>query len=131
MYTDWILRGLLWGLLLTFPALADDVVLNWTAPTTRTDGSALSISEIERYLATVIDPANRMQIIDVGKSLSYQIYGLNLGGKYYFKVNTEDTDGRVSPDSDSVCLFLNSVRKSCIDPPTNGSISAPTNGSIE
>ncbi|MES9972250.1 MAG: putative Ig domain-containing protein [Candidatus Thiodiazotropha sp.] len=75
-----------------------DVALGWVPPSTRTDGSALDLSEIagyKIYMGTTAD--NLEQIVDLADSTiqDYVVENLDVGD-YYFAVTTYDMDGNES-----------------------------------
>jgi hypothetical protein len=74
------------------------VSLAWTAPSSRTDGSTLDMSEIggyRIYMGTTTD--NLQQVLDLADSTisDYVIDNLD-NGDYYFAVTAYDTDGNES-----------------------------------
>ncbi|MES9991234.1 MAG: putative Ig domain-containing protein [Candidatus Thiodiazotropha sp.] len=74
------------------------ISLMWVPPSTRTDGSALDLSEIEGYkiyMGTTSD--NLTQIVDLADSTINEHVVDNLAtGDYYFAVTTYDTEGNES-----------------------------------
>jgi hypothetical protein len=85
------------------PAIGD-VSLAWVAPTTRTDGSSLDMSEIggyKVYMGTTED--NLEQVVDLadGSISDYVVEDLTTGD-YYFAVTTYDTEGNESSYSNVV-----------------------------
>jgi hypothetical protein len=81
-----------------------DVSLTWVAPSTRTDGSSLDMSEIggyKVYMGTTDD--NLEQVLDLADSSisDYVVEGLATGD-YYFAVTTYDTEGNESSYSNIV-----------------------------
>jgi hypothetical protein len=81
-----------------------DVSLEWVAPTTRTDGSALDMSEIggyKVYMGTSDD--NLEQVVDLAdSSISDYVVEDLATGDYYFAVTTYDTEGNESSYSNVV-----------------------------
>jgi hypothetical protein len=78
--------------------------LSWTAPSTRTDGSALDLSEIAGYVVYLGTSSNNLQeekVINDGSAVSYTINGVELG-IHYVAVTTFDRDGNVSSYSNIV-----------------------------
>ncbi|MGD8589000.1 MAG: putative Ig domain-containing protein, partial [Chromatiales bacterium] len=72
--------------------------LSWQIPTTRTDGTPLTISEIEGYRVYMGDADdNLVMIVDLndGTQTSYTVTDLT-AGNYHFAVTTYDTDGNES-----------------------------------
>jgi hypothetical protein len=78
--------------------------LSWTAPTTRTDGSPISLSEIDGYRvyygSTQGDYPDSVDIND-GSASSATISGVP-AGDYYIVMTTYDSDGRESSQSGAV-----------------------------
>jgi hypothetical protein len=75
-----------------------NVSLRWTPPSTRTDGSALDLSEIggyKIYMGTTAD--NLQQVLDLSDSTitGYVMENLD-SGDYYFAVTIYDTEGNES-----------------------------------
>ncbi|MDC0661934.1 PA14 domain-containing protein [Marinobacter sp. SS21] len=87
---------------------SDTVNLTWTAPSTRTDGSSLSLSEISHYLISYgQSEANLDNNVQVsGEQTSYSLEGLN-SGTWYFSIQVVDTDGLASNPSDPVSYQVN------------------------
>jgi hypothetical protein len=81
-----------------------DVSLEWVAPTTRTDGSSLDMSEIggyKVYMGTSDDSLE--QVIDLAdNSVSDYVVEDLATGDYYFAVTTYDTEGNESSYSNVV-----------------------------
>ncbi len=80
------------------------VVLNWTAPTARADGTALSLSQIADYTVyygTAKGNYPNSIYIDDGSVTSANITDLPLG-TYYITATTRDTAGRESEQSSVV-----------------------------
>ncbi len=78
--------------------------LSWTAPSTRTDGSALDLSEIAGYVVYLGTSSNNLQeekVINDGSAVSYTINGVELG-IHYVAVTTFDSDGNVSSYSNII-----------------------------
>lgn len=115
--------------LFSAPALSapKDVIASWNSPTTREDGSPLSVDEIAHYLLLMTAPSGSSSTTTVNKEFNqYVFYGLDQHGIYSLNIYTEDTGGRVSKPSVSVDVFVSNL-----SPPTNGRIDPPTNGSID
>ncbi|MFB1002485.1 MAG: hypothetical protein QMC22_08090, partial [Pseudomonadales bacterium] len=82
-----------------------DVALNWGTPTTRTDGSPLSINEIDHYeiyYSSISEDGNNESTVSVAATNSsnqlvndYEITALPIG-EYYFSIATVDTAGIAS-----------------------------------
>ena len=74
---------------------ASSATLSWTAPTTYTDGSALTtLSGFKVFSGTT--SGNLTQSTDVGKATSYSFSGLNDSTTYYFEVQAYDATGNTS-----------------------------------
>jgi len=79
------------------------ITLSWTAPGTRTDGSSISLSEIDHYRVDYgqqIEDLSQTVDVEAGTT-SYTFDGLATG-TWYFQVYVVDTDGLVSPGSEVV-----------------------------
>jgi hypothetical protein len=75
-----------------------DITLSWVAPSTRTDGSALSLSEIAGYRVYMGNSANNLSPIvdlDNGNSERHVVEDLE-NGTYYFAISVYDTAGNES-----------------------------------
>jgi prepilin-type N-terminal cleavage/methylation domain-containing protein len=70
-----------------------DVLLSWSAPTTRIDGSAIGLDEIRHYVAyyDTIPGSYADSALSVGPSPSVLITGLPLCRMFYFNVRPVDT----------------------------------------
>jgi hypothetical protein len=69
--------------------------LNWVAPVTRTDGSPISLAEIEGYKVYIgTSTGNYTDIVNIsdGSQTSVTITGI-LNGTYYVAMTTYDTGG--------------------------------------
>ena len=76
-------------------AQAATASLSWTAPTTHTDGTALT--NLAGYkLCTGTTSGSYSQVLDVGKVTSYSLTSLNDATTYYFAVTAYDTAGNTS-----------------------------------
>lgn len=76
------------------------VTLSWTAPLTRTDGSSISLSEIQSYevlYGTAADNLSELKVVD-GSQTSTEISGLS-SGTWYFSVRVVDINGLKSEGS--------------------------------
>ena len=74
--------------------------LSWTAPLTRVDGSAISLSEIQSYeilYGSSPDSLSNTVTVD-GSQTSAKITGLN-PGPWYFSIRVIDTNGLTSDNS--------------------------------
>lgn len=81
-----------------------DVTLRWVAPTTRSDGSPISLSQIAGFrIHYGTTPGNYTGQINVndGSTTTYTIRNL-VPATYYFAVTTIDADGRESTYSSTV-----------------------------
>lgn len=79
------------------------ITLSWTAPGTRTDGSSISLSEIDHYRVDYgqqIEDLSQTVDVEAGTT-NYTFDGLATG-TWYFQVYVVDTDGLVSPGSEVV-----------------------------
>jgi hypothetical protein len=78
--------------------------LSWNAPTTRTDGKALSMSEIGGYTVRYgTSPGNYTNSVNVPDAYTMQHTFASLNqGTYYFVVSAYDKDGQTSGNSTSV-----------------------------
>lgn len=83
-------------------------LISWTAPSTRSDGTSLALSEINSYLIKYGSSSSNLdQSVSVpGDATSATIEGLTTG-TWYFTVQTEDTAGLLSPPSDQVTKTVN------------------------
>ncbi|MEN8179779.1 MAG: fibronectin type III domain-containing protein [Pseudomonadota bacterium] len=84
--------------------LEQSVNLSWTAPTTRTDGELLSLSDLEGYrIYYGTEEANLIPLVDLDDSAttSYSVNELS-PGFYYFTVTAYDYDGLESGFSEVV-----------------------------
>ncbi len=72
--------------------------LSWQIPTTRTDGTALALSEIggfRIYMGSTSENLTMIVDLENGATTSYSVTGL-AAGSYYFSVTTYDADGNES-----------------------------------
>lgn len=87
------------------PPSEGTVTLSWTAPSTRMDGSSISLSEIDYYIInygmneTTLD---REQQVD-GPETSYSFSGLS-SGTWYFTIRVVDSSGLSSAPSSPVSV---------------------------
>ena len=78
-----------------------EAVLAWDAPTTNTDGSALTdLAGYRLYSGTA--SAAYGAPIDVGNMTEYHVTGLSSGVRYYFTVTAYDASGGESVFSNEV-----------------------------
>jgi hypothetical protein len=85
-------------------AATGSMPLRWTAPSTRTDGSSLSLSEIDGYRIYIGTTQNNMQMhldLSQGDLSSYTIDNLELGD-YYVAISAYDRTGNASDLSNIV-----------------------------
>lgn len=81
-----------------------DVTLRWVAPTTRSDGSAISLSQIASFrihYGTAVGNYTSTVNVNDGSATSYTIRDM-APATYYFAVITVDMDGRESTYSNPV-----------------------------
>jgi hypothetical protein len=74
------------------------LTLKWTAPVTRTDGTALDVSEIDGYFIYIGETAQTMQIetdLNDGQTDSYIVENVPVG-TYYVALTVYDVDGNES-----------------------------------
>ncbi len=84
------------------PAASSSVTLNWEAPGTRVDGTAMAIEDIAGYkLHYGSSSGSYTGSIDVGNSNSYTMEDLP-AGTYYFAVTAYDLNGNESAYSPEV-----------------------------
>ena len=87
------------------PAQAGSAGLSWTAPTTNTNGTALTdLGGYKLHIGTA--SRSYTQNIDVGKLTNYQASNLTDGSTYYFAVTSYDTAGLESGYSNEVSKVL-------------------------
>lgn len=85
--------------------LAGSATLSWTAPTTNSDGTALTdLSGYKVYYGTTSGVYSSS--VDAGNVMSYQLTGLTDGATYYFAVTAYDTSGNQSVYSSEVSKTL-------------------------
>ena len=86
------------------PVQTGSLTLQWTAPVTRTDGTPLSLADIDGYRILYGDSAenysNRLDVPD-GTAQSATITDIPVG-TYYIVMTTYDVDGRESAHSSMV-----------------------------
>ncbi|MCM0082099.1 fibronectin type III domain-containing protein [Geomonas sp. Red32] len=124
---------LTWG---ARPAEAAQATLNWSAPTTNTNGSTLTdLAGYKVYLGSASH--SYQQKIDVGKVTSYAASNLTAGSTYYFAVTAYDTAGNESSYSNevtkTVAVSTYTVTATCYAGGTltavgNSNVSTATNG---
>jgi hypothetical protein len=85
-------------------SVSGSISLNWVAPTTRTDGSALNLSEIQGYciyLGTTRDNLEMVADINLSNQTSYVVEDLDVGD-YYVAVTVYDQAHNMSGFSNIV-----------------------------
>ncbi|MCG8017174.1 MAG: hypothetical protein JAY97_13260 [Candidatus Thiodiazotropha sp. 'RUGA'] len=78
--------------------------LSWVAPSTRTDGSFLDLSELAGYKIYSGPSSNNLELIadiEDGHVTSYDLSSMN-AGSYFFGIVAYDTDGLNSPISERI-----------------------------
>ena len=81
------------------------VTLTWTAPSTRMDGTSISLSEIDYYVISYGQSEGSLsetQQVD-GAETSFQFENL-APGTWYFTIRVVDMDGLSSPESEPVSV---------------------------
>lgn len=79
------------------------VMLSWTAPLTRVDGSSIALSEIQSYeilYGSSPDRLSNTKTVDGGQT-SAEVTGLS-PGTWYFAIRVIDTDGLTSQNSQTL-----------------------------
>ena len=84
---------------LSFSAYAADYTLTWDIPIERVDGTSLPIGEVGSYSLWVDD---ELVIGDIPPDATTATITVQ-SGQRCFKMNTEDTEGRIGPFSDVAC----------------------------
>lgn len=84
-------------------SVSAQVTLQWVAPTTRTDGGAIAMSEIGGYRIYYGPSANDTpNFVDVEDETASQ-YTITLeSGTYYFRVSAYDADGIEGPKTSAI-----------------------------
>ena len=101
------------------------ITLNWTAPTTNTDGSTLTdLAGYKIYYGN--SSGNYTNSVNVGNASSYTFSSLN-NGTYYFAATAYDTSGVESALSNEVAKTQSAV--SDTTPPTVTSFTIPSSSS--
>ncbi|PVV22314.1 MAG: hypothetical protein B6D78_05525 [gamma proteobacterium symbiont of Ctena orbiculata] len=88
----------------TTTAVTGSISLRWNAPTTRTDGSALSLADIQGfciYVGTTRDNLQMVADINEGDRTTYVLDNLDLGD-YYVAVSVYDQENNMSSYSNVV-----------------------------
>lgn len=83
------------------------VTVTWTAPSTRTDGSSISLSEIDYYELSYGQSVDRLtETVTVGPAeTSYTFDGLATGD-WFFAIRVVDTQGLASDQSEPVSFSI-------------------------
>ncbi|PPI84722.1 hypothetical protein KEHDKFFH_08445 [Marinobacter maroccanus] len=83
------------------------VTVTWTAPSTRTDGSSISLSEIDYYELSYGQSVDRLtETVTVGPAeTSYTFDGLSTGD-WFFAIRVIDTQGLASDQSEPVSFSI-------------------------
>ena len=82
----------------------DSALLQWQAPSTREDGTSLSMAELKGYeIDYGQDPSNLNQTMTINDAYTMSATIANLSsGQWYFAVKAIDTNGNISPMSSVV-----------------------------
>ncbi len=83
------------------------ITLTWTAPTTKTDNTPLSLSEIAGYSVYVgTDPGNlfAFALINDGSTTQYTIDNNLLSGSYYVAITSFDAEFNESAYSNIIAI---------------------------
>lgn len=92
--------------LMALPAMAN-IVITWTAPTQREDGTVLLPSEIASYTLNVtLGGVAQPDITIPGSAVTYT-FADTVKGKYCFTMETVDTQGLTSVPTSPVCRNAN------------------------
>lgn len=89
-------------------ASTGSATIHWTAPTSRLDGSALSLSQIDGYKVyegTSTSDLSRIATVNDSSSVDVTVNGL-ASGTHYFAVSATDTDGLEGPQSKPVSFTV-------------------------
>lgn len=86
-----------------------DIALSWVAPSTRTDGANLDLSEIGGYVVHLGTSSNNLQSwVDINDNTTTTHTINNLAyGTYYIAITSYDTDGNTSSFSNIVTVVVN------------------------
>lgn len=83
------------------------VTLTWTAPSTRMDGTSISLSEIDYYVIEYgQDVANLAQSVNVGGAEVNYTFNDLASGTWYFTIRVVDTNGLSSAPSEPVSAVV-------------------------
>lgn len=81
----------------------DTVTLSWTAPSTRMDGSSISLSEIDYYIINYGQNADDLNLEqNVGGAMTSHTFDNLATGTWYFTIRVVDTNGLSSAPSSPV-----------------------------
>jgi len=84
-----------------------DISLNWTAPSSRTDGSSVSLSEVGGYKVYVgTQSGNYNPGIDVGNTTSHTLSSMS-PGTYYLALSAYDSNSQESQLSSEFPVTIN------------------------
>jgi hypothetical protein len=90
------------------PVQTGSVTLGWSAPVTRSDGTPLSLADIDGYFihygTSAGNYTNHVKVAD-GTAQSVTLTDLPLGA-YYLVMTTYDVDGRESNYSEVISLIV-------------------------
>jgi len=79
------------------------ITVSWTAPGTRTDGTSISLSEIDYYLINYGQDSQSLgQQVRVPSGTTNYTFDTLTSGTWYFQVQVVDTDGLTSEGSEVV-----------------------------
>lgn len=98
----------------------DEIQLNWNAPTTRTDGSALPLTDIQGY-ELVVTTATESNSVTINAATTTEFTHENPvpdcgAGDIDYQIATVDTDGRVSELTDPTIVTVAGGRITVDDP---------------
>jgi len=83
------------------------VTLSWTAPSTRTDGSSISLSEIDHYLIRYGQNSEVLsEEVEVPADATSRSFETLATGTWYFQIQVVDTSGLLSVFSDVVSISV-------------------------
>lgn len=89
------------------PTTTGGVSLSWTAPTTRTDGTALTPSDIASYTIQYGQTAGQLdKSVKVDATLTSYTFTSLATGTWYFQVTATDTSGLTSAPSQPVSVSV-------------------------
>ena len=86
-----------------------DILLTWSAPTERVNGSALAIAEIGGYQICYIGSDGQINLVDIADPLQTDYLLKNLSpDEYQLNIFTYDTENNLSSPSPTVTLPISS-----------------------